>query len=86
VETAKRSTRLKDDEQLRAFLQAQGTSLDAVRRHWERDFIAEQYLRSRVPRGHGVSSVQSDEDARKERTRIITLLKQHVVIEYAGGR
>ena len=80
VETVKRNTGLKDDEQLRAFLRAQGTSLDAVRRQWERDFIAEQYLRNRLFRA------RDPEDAREERARIITQLKQHAVIEYTGGR
>jgi RNA polymerase sigma factor (sigma-70 family) len=79
VETVKKSTGLKE-EQLRAFLRAQGTSLDAVRRQWERDFIAEQYLRNRLFRA------RDPEDARKERARIITQLKHHAVIEYAGGR
>jgi RNA polymerase sigma factor (sigma-70 family) len=86
VETVKRSTGLKDDEQLRAFLRAQGTSLDAVRRQWERDFIADQYLRSRVLRGRDPGATPSDcEDARQERARIITQLKQRAVIEYAGA-
>jgi RNA polymerase sigma factor (sigma-70 family) len=88
VETVKRSTGLKDGERLRAFLCAQGTSLDAVRRQWERDFIAEQYLRNRLFRGRDPAGwPPSDcEEARKERARIITQLKQHAVIEYTGGR
>jgi RNA polymerase sigma factor (sigma-70 family) len=80
VKTVKRSTGLTDDQQLRAFLAAQGTSPDAVRRQWERDFIAEQYLRSRLFRA------RDPEHARMERARIITELKQRAVIEYAGGR
>jgi hypothetical protein len=44
VETVKKSTGLKDHDQLKALLHAQGTSLDAVQRQWERDFIAEEYL------------------------------------------
>src|SRR5262249_9788715 len=88
VETVKRSTGLKDGERLRALLRAQGTSLDVVRRQWERDFIAEQYLRNRLFRGRAPagSPVSDCEDARKERARVISQLKQHAVIEYAGGR
>jgi uncharacterized protein (TIGR03067 family) len=87
VEPVKRSTGLTDDQQLRAFLAAQGTSLDAVRRQWERDFIAEQYLRVRLFRwSDPAGSPPSDcEDARKERARIITELKRRAVIEYAGA-
>ena len=49
--TAKESAGVKDDAELSASLRAQGTSLDAVRRQWERDFIAEEYLRNRIYRG-----------------------------------
>jgi hypothetical protein len=80
VETVKKSTGLNDDEELRAFLRAQGTCLDAVQRQWDRDFIAEEYLRSRL------FGARDPEHARKERARIISELKQHAVIEYAGGR
>jgi RNA polymerase sigma-70 factor (ECF subfamily) len=79
VETVKRSIGLTDDRQLRAFLSAQGTSLDGLRRQWERDFIAEEYLGSRL------FGARDPEHARKERARIITQLKQHAVIEYAYG-
>jgi hypothetical protein len=51
--------------------------VDAVRRQWVRDFIAEEYLRSRLSRA------RDPEDARKERARIITQMKQRAVIEYA---
>ena len=77
---------MKDDEQLRAFLCAQGTSLDAVRRQWERDFIAEEYLQFRVFRRRDPGSPPSDEGARQERARIVGQLKRRAVIEYARGR
>jgi uncharacterized protein (TIGR03067 family) len=88
VETVKRSAGLKDGEQVRAFLRAQGTSLDAVQRQWERNFIAEQYLQSRSFQGlDPAGSPPSDcVEARKERARLITQMKQHAVIDYTGGR
>jgi RNA polymerase sigma factor (sigma-70 family) len=88
VKTATRSAGLKDDEELRYSLRAQGTSLDAVRRQWERDFMAEEYLRSRVPQGRGPGSAPapSDEVVRQERARIVAQLKRQAVIEYAGSR
>jgi hypothetical protein len=86
IETTRKSAGLKDDEELRASLRAQGTSLDAVRRQWERDFMAEEYLRNRVPPGLGPGSAPSDEVVRQERARIIAQLKRQAVIEYAGGR
>ena len=78
--TVKKSTGLKDDEELRAFLRAQGMSPEAVQRQWERDVIAEEYLRCRL---FGACDA---EHARKERGRIISELKQRAVIEYASGR
>jgi hypothetical protein len=51
LKAAKESAGVKDDAELSASLRAQGTSLDAVRRQWERDFIAEEYLRNRIYRG-----------------------------------
>jgi RNA polymerase sigma factor (sigma-70 family) len=77
VETVKKSTGLKDDKELKAFLCAQGTSMDAVQRQWERDFIAEEYLRNRL------FWARDPEHAREERARIISELKQRAVIEYA---
>jgi RNA polymerase sigma factor (sigma-70 family) len=85
VQAARRSAGLTDDVELRALLRGQGTSLEAVRRQWERDFIAEEYLRSRVFRGRDPGSTPSDEGARQERARIVTQLKRQAVIEYAGG-
>ncbi len=88
LEPVRKSTGLKDDEQLSAYLRARGTSLDAVYRQWERDFIAEQYLRSRLSRGpdQAASPPSGSEDARNERIRLISQLKQHAVIECGGGR
>jgi len=86
VKAATRSAGLKDGKELSASLRAQGTSLDAVRRQWERDFMAEEYLRSRVLRGRDPGATPSEEDARQERARIVAQLKRQAVIEYAGGR
>jgi hypothetical protein len=86
VKAATKSAGLKDGEELRASLRAQGTSLDTVRRQWERDFMAEEYLRSRVLRGRGPGATPSDEGARQEGARIVAQLKRQAVIEYAGGR
>ena len=86
VKAATRNAGLKDDEELNASLRAQGMSLDAVRRQWERDFMAEEYLRSRVLRRRDPGATPSEEDARQERARIVAELKRQAVIEYAGGR
>jgi hypothetical protein len=82
----KRGAGLNDDQELRAFLRAQGTSLDAICRRWQRDFMAEEYLRNRVhgARGNGLSP--NDQVAKQERERIIGQLRQREVIEYATGR
>src|SRR5262249_49712996 len=80
---ARRSAGLKADKELGAALSARGTSLDAVRRQWERDFIAEEYLRNRVFRGREPGSAPSDEGARRERAHIVAHLKGQAVIEYA---
>jgi hypothetical protein len=85
VNTAMRRAGFKHDEQLSTFLRARGTSLAAVRRQWERDFIAEQYMQNRVFRGRKRGSTLSDEGARKERERIVAQLKRQAAIEYAGG-
>ncbi len=75
----------KGDEELSTSLRAQGTSLDAVRRQWERDFVAEEYLRNRVVRERATGSTPSGEGALRERARIVAELKRQAVIEYAGG-
>ena len=82
VKAATKSAGLKDEEELGAFLRRKGTSLDAVRRQWERDFIAEEYLRNRVFRGRDPGSTPSGEDVRQERARIVGQLKRQAVIEY----
>jgi hypothetical protein len=86
VKAATRSAGLKDGEALSASLRAQGTCLDAVRRQWERNFMAEECLRSRLLRGRDPGATPSEEDARQERARIVAELKRQAVIEYAGGR
>jgi hypothetical protein len=85
VTTATRSAGLKDKEELQASLLAQRTSLDAVRRQWQRDFIAEEYLRSRIIWGRDPGSTPSDEGARPERASIVAQPKRQAVVEYAGG-
>jgi hypothetical protein len=84
VTTTTRRAGLKGDKELAAFLRARGTSLDAVRRQWERDFIAQEYLQNRASRGRNHVSTPSDECARQERERIAAQLKRQAVIEYAG--
>lgn len=44
----KESTGVKSDEELKRFLKENGMSLDAARRHWERQFMAMEYMRSRI--------------------------------------
>jgi hypothetical protein len=85
VRTATRSAERIDDEELGASLRAQGTSLDAVRRQWERAFIAEEYLRGRIIPERAPGSTSPGEYARQERARIIADLKRQAVIEYTDG-
>jgi hypothetical protein len=85
LKTAKNRAGLKHDGELKAFLRAQGTSLEAVRRQWERDYIAEQYLQNRVFGQPERGSISSDESVRRERARIVAQLKRQAVIEYACG-
>jgi hypothetical protein len=85
VKKAMKNAGLKNQEELRASLRTQGTSLDAVRRQWERHFIAEEYLRSRVLRGRDPGSTPSHEGAQQEWGRIVAQLKRQAVIEYASG-
>lgn len=77
VRTAIKNAGLRDAAELSASLRARGTSLDTVRRQWDRDFIAEEYLQSRVFR--------EGEGARQERARIVAELKRQAVIEYAAS-
>jgi RNA polymerase sigma factor (sigma-70 family) len=60
-------------QKLDATLRSHGTTLAVLRRQWERDFMAEEFLRSRVRR---------EEQARQERKRIVAELKRRAVIEY----
>jgi RNA polymerase sigma factor (sigma-70 family) len=73
------------DKELRASLREQGTSLEEVRRQWERNFIAEEYLRNQMLRVGDHTEAPSDEAARQQRARIIAKLKRQAVIEYGGG-
>src|SRR5205823_1706925 len=43
-----RNANIKSDDDLKAFLRAQGLSFDMIRRQWTRQFIATEYLRNRV--------------------------------------
>jgi hypothetical protein len=81
AQAAKRSAGLKDDEELNASLRGQGTSLQAVRRQWERAFVAEAYLRSRVSRAR-----EAGPPPDQEKQRIVAQLMRQAVIEYAGGQ
>jgi RNA polymerase sigma factor (sigma-70 family) len=65
-------TGLKTNEQLQAALRSQGTSLSAVQRQWERNFLAREYMRNRVGRL----------PAQQEEKRIIAELKRRAMIEY----
>jgi RNA polymerase sigma factor (sigma-70 family) len=86
AQAAKASAGVKDDDELNASLRRQGTSLEAVRRQWERDFLAAEYLRYRVSRVRGPGGTPSEEAARQQRECFIAHLKQQAVIEYAGGQ
>ena len=86
AQAAKRNAGLKDDEELNASLRAQGTSLEAVRRQWQRDFLAGEYLRNRVSRVRGPGPTPPQEAGRQERERLIARLKRQAVIAYAGGQ
>jgi RNA polymerase sigma factor (sigma-70 family) len=77
VKAARTITGLEDNDALDAALQTQGTSLAAVRRQWQRAFIAQEYLRSRA------APTDSQAGARPaETTRIVDDLKRRAVIEY----
>jgi RNA polymerase sigma factor (sigma-70 family) len=82
----KRGAGLNDDQELSAFLRAQGTSLDAICRRWQRDFMAEECLRNRVHRERGDGLSPDGQVAKQERERTIHQLKQRAVVEYSTGR
>ena len=60
VQPAKKKANLKDDEELLAVLRKQGTSLEAVGRQWQRDFMAREYRRSCVMGTPGPSSISPE--------------------------
>jgi RNA polymerase sigma factor (sigma-70 family) len=86
---ARRNAGLKEGEELRALLRSRGTSLEAMRRQWERDFLARAYLLQRVSRSPDAATLRvpaADADAgRQQAKRIIADLKRRAVIEYVGG-
>jgi RNA polymerase sigma factor (sigma-70 family) len=73
------------EKELRASLRALGTSLEAVRRQWQHDFVVKEYLRQRLPRAANAEG-NPDEAARRERQRLSARLKREAVIEYTGRR
>jgi hypothetical protein len=48
VQAIKNGNGIKSDDELKAILRAQGVSLEMIRRQWQRNFIAQEYLRNRV--------------------------------------
>jgi RNA polymerase sigma factor (sigma-70 family) len=86
VQVAKKNAGLKDDEGLKALLGSQGTSLEAVRRQWERDFVAREYLRHRAVRMRTADPAADAEAIRRQTQRIVADLKRQAVIEYVGER
>jgi hypothetical protein len=48
VQAMKAGNHIKSDEEFKAFLKAQGLELAMVKRQWERNFMATEYLRNRV--------------------------------------
>jgi RNA polymerase sigma factor (sigma-70 family) len=79
VRAARTKMRLGDDNALDAALEAQGTSLAAVRRQSQRAFIVQEYLRSRV----APTGVQA-ETWPAVATRIVDDLKCRAVIVYGA--
>jgi RNA polymerase sigma factor (sigma-70 family) len=77
---ARRLTGREDHDALETTLRSQGTSLAAVRRQWQRAFIAQEYLRSRL-------ATSGSQFGRRtaEATRIVDDLKRRAVIEYGGA-
>jgi RNA polymerase sigma factor (sigma-70 family) len=85
AQNVRKVTGLKDNDELGASLRAQETSLDAVRRQWERDFIAEEYLRNRASGVREPGATPSDRYFRQEKARIVTELKRQAIIELIAG-
>src|SRR5262249_48540431 len=48
VSTTKKGNHLKTDEELQELLRNSGLSLETIRRQWTRQFMATEYLRSRI--------------------------------------
>jgi RNA polymerase sigma factor (sigma-70 family) len=76
VQPARRNGDLAEEE-LQASLRIRGTTLEAVGSAWQRDFLVEEYLRSRVSRAS---------DPSQEKKRLVADLKRKALIEYVGGR
>jgi RNA polymerase sigma factor (sigma-70 family) len=75
----------KGGEELNALLAARGTSLEVVRRQWERGFLAREYLRYRVVPRPDADPRGDAEAVRQQAKRIVADLKRRAVIEYVGG-
>src|SRR5439155_24789765 len=71
VRAARASAGLEDAEGLEAALRAQGTSLAEVRRLWQRAFIAQEYLRSRVAPAGSPARTRPAEATQLQTTRIV---------------
>ena len=99
VRAIMQSTNVKNDRELKEFLRSQGMSLEMVRRQWERNFMAMEYLRSRVfsVLEHRIGHVEMqeyydrhpeefkiDDGAQQEMKRIVAKLKREAIIEYAN--
>jgi hypothetical protein len=84
AQVARKRAGLRDEEALRAALRKQGMALEALRRQWQRDFIAQEYLRSSTFRpGPGPVDARL---VQREQERVVAELKRRAVIEYADGR
>jgi RNA polymerase sigma factor (sigma-70 family) len=89
VQVAKKNAGRKEVESLNALLASQGTSLEAVRRQWERDFLAREYLRQRAVRGADAATLRvpatAVEASQEQMKRVVADLKRRAVIEYVCG-
>jgi hypothetical protein len=70
-------------EGLEACLVTRGTSLAAVRRQWQRDFVVREHLRSLLAKVLD-SNPAGCEAVRRERERLVARLKREAAIEYRG--
>jgi hypothetical protein len=78
---ALKSTGLANEDKLRAFLCLRDTSLEAVRRQWQRDFLAREYLRARIQPVLDKSKGPRDEVVQRETKRFIAELFRKATIE-----